>query len=608
MKSNQRTGPARDLAVGVRQWFAFPTDLGPIRTSRLRSFRVLLETQSGNVMFVALKAKTAPDGDMALRIVALLGDIDPYLDRVWASSVLDELGLHARVMNSPIDSEKTWLPASVLAESFLDEALYRMAMGDQLRDANRLQFEEKLRQKLRSGISDFVSNLDKLVVETARNAEGWLCRPSSYNYVRGTGRVDCVLRRNRMQAGTAFPFLLPLLPFDPRLERIRLAIDAGKPPLIDILAWLFSVPKPVIRALRHQPGSSIGPQWALQPWALTISLSDIPNNLRPQTPDAWSSFNTTVALISKISGRPIDTTANRLWLRAAALQGYRVDDAVDDELERSAHDIDDFSGFLTDALNFQLRTTTGLSNRMAIAAAVRSMISAHNPVRLVRIARRWREAYLREQEAFSAERQLWLGACWPPVIGGVFEIDARRIACLTNPEELTTEGKAMSNCVATYAGPCLEGSSQIFSMRDISGRHCSTLETAVVKDTLQFRIVQHKGPKNSAPSATCRVAAGLLLKHLDRSREETRAYMNWKKSIADRPTDERVLIALYKPILSSLDATLPKQWSVERLLSVARNFCSDGQVFLSNRSNVGECSKGSQVDATRISGGTPGAA
>jgi hypothetical protein len=607
MNSKLITGPVPDLAVGVRQWFAFPTDLGPIRTSRLRSFRILLETKSGNVMFVALEAKTAPDEDMALTIAALLGDIDPYLDRVRASAVLDELGVHARVMNSPIDSENAWLPATVLAESFLDEALHRMAIGDQLRDANRLPFEEALRQKLRSGISGFVSNLDKLVVETARNAEDWLCRPSSYNYLRGSGTVGCVLRRNRMQAGTAFPFLLPLLPFDSRLERIRMAIDAGKP-LIDILAWFFSVPKPVIRALRHQPGSSTGSQWALQPWSLTISLSDIPNHLRPQTPDAWSSFNATVALISKISGRPIDTTANRLWLRAAALQGYRVDDAVDGEVERSAHDIDDFSGFLTDALNFQLRTTTGLSNRMAVAAAVRSMITAHNPVRLVRIARRWREAYLREQGAFSAERQLWLGACWPPVIGGVFEIDSRRIVCLPNPEELTTEGRAMSNCVATYSGPCLEGSSQIFSIRDISGRHCSTLETTVVKDTLQFRIVQHKGHKNSAPSATCRAAAELLLKHLNRSWEETRAYMNWKKSIADRPTDERVLIALYKPILASLDATLPKQWSVERLLSIAKNVCNVGQPVFSNWSNADERSEGAQVNAPRLSGGTASAA
>ena len=165
----------------------------------------------------------------------------------------------------------------------------------------------------------------------------------------------------------------------------------------------------------------------------------------------------------------------------------------------------------------------------------------------------------------------------------------------------------MSKCFATYSCPCLEGSIPIFSIRDSSGGHCSTLETSVVKDSLQFRIVQHKGPKNSAPSAACRVAANLLLKHLDRSREETRAYMNWKKSIADRPIDERVLIALYKPILASLDATLPKQWSVESLLSLARSSCSDGQVFFSNRGNVGERSERYRTDATGFSEGTASA-
>ena len=65
MMSKQRTGPAPDLALGLHLWFAFPTDLGPIRTSRLRSFRVLLDTKSGQGMFVELQAKTAPEYGMA---------------------------------------------------------------------------------------------------------------------------------------------------------------------------------------------------------------------------------------------------------------------------------------------------------------------------------------------------------------------------------------------------------------------------------------------------------------------------------------------------------------------------------------------------------------
>lgn len=82
---------------------------------RLRSFRLVIEPNSGDVVFVALKGKTAPTGDTATRIVKLLGD-DPYVDQVRANAALDELGLHAVLVNNPVDSEKVRLPATVLAE------------------------------------------------------------------------------------------------------------------------------------------------------------------------------------------------------------------------------------------------------------------------------------------------------------------------------------------------------------------------------------------------------------------------------------------------------------------------------------------------------------
>ena len=557
----------------IRQWFSFPPAVGAIRTSRLRSFQLLVETSRCQVLFVTLRSKAAPDQSTATRIVDLLGDRDPYLDLPVTDGLLDELSLHARMLNCPFDSEDTWLTAPVLAEAVLDESLSRIRLGERFSEADRPFFEGQLRKELRTRISGFIHNLDGVVVEGARTAQSGQCKPSSYNYLRSTDAIDGIRRRNRIQAISIMPFLLPVLPTLSWLEPVRQAIDRGKPPLIDVLSGVFGVPKAVIRSLRNQPASSIGPDWEHQPEILIKLLTDIPDGVRPRTREMWESFNSTVALIAKISGRPVDATANRLWLRAAALQGYRVADVAEIanvELERAAHDIDEFSRRLADVLNYQLRTTPDFSNSIAAAAAVRALVTTHNPVRLARFARRWREAYTREQAQFAEERQLWLGARWEAVISEPYETETRRIVCLTTADELVAEGKMMHNCVASYAGACLQGRSQIWSIQDLTGKQMSTLETCIHEDTLLVRIVQHAGPKNVTPSATCNRAAALLLKYLEQRASKMAAYSDWRKSIAARPTNERTLIALYRPIIAAFDATLPKRWPLDRLRTFAK--------------------------------------
>lgn len=581
MECLQLTGAEPDVvSCVVRQWFTFPQHAtNAVRTSRLRDFRLLIETDSGHLMFIALKGKTSPDADMARRVAGLLVDTDPYLDRAGADSALHELGLHAKLLNSPIDSAKVWLPATVLAEALLDEML-KLQPGERMSDDGRSRLEESLRQQLRTGIQFFVRNLNKLVVEAARSAEAGLCRPSSYNYLRGSGAADCVLGRNRTQAVVIFPFLLPILPVDPWLAPVRKAIDEGKPPLIDVLASHFGVPKSAIRSLRNQPGASIGPQWALRPDILAMVIADIPPHLRPQTADGWRSFNASANLISEISGRPIQTTANRLWMRTAAMQGYRVSDAADAELDRAAHDIDELSNRLTDALNFHLRQATGLSHRAGVSAAVHAFVMAQNPIRLAKIALRWRNAYIREQANFSDERQLWIGVRWHAVLDHTYETATRSIVCLTTVAELVAEGKAMNNCAASYTGPCLQGTSQIWSIRDLAGERLSTLETTI-KGPTKVRIVQIKGPGNISPTGDCISAADLLIKRLCRKKADIERYCQWWKDIANRPTDERTMIALTKPIIAALNAALPKQWSFDKLLSIARNTSGERPVLRS---------------------------
>jgi len=562
----------------IRQWISFPPAVGTVRTSRLRHFLVLIETSRGRLLFVSLRAKAAPDEGTAARIVALLGDCDPYLDISIANALLDELGLHAQILDCPFDREDEWLATPIAAEAVLDETLTRTRRGQQLGETDRLRFKEQLRCGWQTGFSEAIVRLDGIAVEAARTVGGGYCRPSPYNYFRAIGAPDGIRQRNRIQAAAVFPFLFPLLPTDPWLAPVRRAIDDGEPRLVDVLAWRFAAPKAVIRSLRHQPATSIGPQWASRPNSLTKILTDILAGHRPQTPEMWQSFNTTADLIAKISGRPIECTSNRLWLRAAAQQGYPVADiagSADDELERAARDIDEFRGRLADALNYKLHFVTESIRALAVAAAVRALVIAHNPIRLTRLARRWRDAYIREQARFSDERQLWIGALWPAVMSVAYETATRRIVCLTTAAELVAEGKEMHNCVAGYVGSCLKGRSQIWSVQDLDGKHCSTLETRVKEGFI--RIAQHAGPKNVNPTGSCTEAANSLISHLRDQTAEVNKYARWKQSIASRPMNERTLIALYKPIIAAFDETLPKQWSLERLLSIAKDQSGEKQ-------------------------------
>ena len=140
---------------------------------------------------------------------------------------------------------------------------------------------------------------------------------------------------------------------------------------------------------------------------------------------------------------------------------------------------------------------------------------------------------------------------------------------MTTAAELAAEGVLMDNCVASYVGSCLKGDSQVWSIQDLSGKHLSVLETCIKEGTA--RIVQHAGPKNADPPGICTDAASLLLGHLRRQPSEMQEYASWQKRIASCPMNTRTLIALYKPIIAALDTTLPKQWSLERLLSVAKD-------------------------------------
>lgn len=569
--------------LSVRQWVVFPSVFKPqFATVRLRNFRILIETTGGQIVFARMKSRLPPDRAFIDHIGTVLDRGNPYGDRDQSDGYLYDLDSNLSLLNCPIDADKSWLTPTIIAESVLDETLVQLQQGRHVGTSLRTEWAARLKDNIHEAVTSFVARLDQPLVMASRNSEGQYCRPSTYNFLIAKDAREPHAKRNRLQAVGLFPFLLPMLPIDRRLWSIELAIDNGRP-LVEALANFFSIPPAVVKSLRHQSGSIIGPQWANRPAVLLQVLAMLPPNGRPRAPEAWELFNKTSRLIEEKSGS-LSLTFSQLWLRAAMAQGCRTLDIRETEMETAAYDIDDLCTQLEDVLNFQI-SGSGLAASHAVRSVVTEMKTSHNPIRLARIAQKWRRTYIRFRHAFADDKELWIGVRWKALLEEPFEGTSHSIVALTDFAALRAEGMRMSNCVEIYADKCRRGESQIWSCRSQEGESCSTVETVILDQAGKFsvKVIQQKGPKNYRASDSCREIASALMKYLEKQQDQLAAYVVWRNTIASRPMDERAMIAFFSPIISALEATLPKQWTLaimrskalERLKqeSSARVFC-----------------------------------
>lgn len=560
--------------ICARQYLLFPFHAAA-RSARLRSYRLLAQTDNGKLVLVELKHRKLSDRDTHEIIGALDGN-DPYAPHSPSVGHLYEKGFQATLLDEPINAAASFWTPAVLGEVILDDFLARSHRGEQVAASHREELEARLIADLDSGIEQFIGNLKGGVVQ-AISETGCSFTPTIYNYLAGGAEPES---RNRIQAARVFPVLVPALATGNGPREVHEAICAQKP-LIDAVASAFGVPKSVARCLRGVDAVTAGPAWADQPHALFRLLATLPPDFRPKDAETWTAFNAAVQAIAQASGLPPLCTRNRLWLHACAARKFKVED-LGAMLECAARDIDELTSALVAVMNFELRREPRHKPVYAINAANEFVNSQSDILRLARLARRYEAAYLRESADFAdaEEKALLSGARWKSVLDAPFASISRTIHQLSTAQELVDEGAEMSHCVAGYAICCLSGEAVIFSVRDREGRRRSTLQANIYQDKrgdIQVGYAQHKGRNNLEPSGECKAAALLLLRHLDQDKKALSAFLAWKKNIAGLGADTRALLILTRPMVAALRQVLPDAWPLERLIALARENATKGR-------------------------------
>ena len=240
----------------------------------------------------------------------------------------------------------------------------------------------------------------------------------------------------------------------------------------------------------------------------------------------------------------------------------------------AARAIDDLMAGLREALRWELLDMAHIpALELAISAAATHVKTSLGIEKLAQIGRRWRDAYRREQQAFLQEREMVLGLRWASLIQEPMKFHGRIVVPLCTPRDLIQEAACMNHCVDTYAGPCMRGDSQIWSLRMDEGSTKSTLETQIERDKrgrFLVKIVQHRSASNAQPGRECTAAAEALLRHLRQSDAALENYWRWKITTSRLPSDQRAMIALTRPIIAALRGTLPNRVSLDTLAGMGR--------------------------------------
>jgi hypothetical protein len=240
-----------------------------------------------------------------------------------------------------------------------------------------------------------------------------------------------------------------------------------------------------------------------------------------------------------------------------------------------SRDIDEFFERLSEVMRWELRFFNAGSREIefAVKRATDELLTAHDIARIGQIAHRWQDAFLRAQGEFAEDREIWLGAHWlSPIAAPVVTADSLVVPIVT-ASDLAEEGKAMENCVASYACRCMRGESQIFSVRNHHGERMSTIETeiGIVQSTPTVAIIQHRAWRNRTPSVSSALAAARLISHVQSHPDALQEYLLWRAARNSKSLTERTMLCLIKPVTAALRETLPKKWALETLMLRARH-------------------------------------
>lgn len=551
-----------DVSAGtpstLRQWACFPAgDASQARFASPQTYRLLVETAGGRLGVATIALRSAPDASLASALAAVLDR--PALTTATLERVQGEFedasGHGITLADIDLDHDDP-LALTCAVQRALTVAAVLAGKGTTPTALSRLREEiaSRTRDEWEGMRSRFIARLNPDAVAHAR-ANGGLT-PSRYGEFAQTTPEQ---RRNRAQALDLFPLLHPLLA-GTGYDNVRHAIDAGQP-LIDALAAAWRAPKALVRGLRGVGPGDLG-ALAARPDQLAILMGDIPPDWWPRNPEAWRRCSTAIDAILHATRRRPAAPINRLWVKAAARNDWSTSAISRDDMMRAAEEIDEFLSLLRRAVAWALGGRQG-------ARVLDRMVAFQFGIgitRLIETAARFGANYRRAVAAMSEETEMWNGMRWPAIGAEARQHGSLRIEALLTPQALAEEGARMENCVACYAETCLQGRSQIWSIRSAEGS-IATLETRIATSAGRpmVRQVQLKGPNNQGASGDALAAARDLVNDINAHPEDVGIYLAWRQEVACHPIELRRREALMRPIAAALERTLTGLWSWQRL-------------------------------------------
>ena len=396
----------------------------------------------------------------------------------------------------------------------------------------------------------FLAGLDpeaRSLMQRRRQGKGMqLGELAFYNYL---AHGDAMVRRNRRQAVTAFPLLLPVLvrplpPADPyRREAqpysgksaalIAGAVDQGLP-LFKAVAQTYSV---TVEAVRWLVNRDLPPDWIIDCRRMGLLLrlvSWVAREKRPRDSQEWERMLQVGRALSEPLRLASSNGDNRGlfgtrypevlkgWFSDLTQGKYLADLPAlpDSQLERDLADSKDFLEMLYLGLHAHCHAAATPGDEADdYLRFVLDWLCGRSLGQSLAVSHRRHAAILRMSE--DPEPEPARPQAWPPVLLQPARIGQLMVSELVDSQSLILEGKLMQHCVGTYVEHCLQSDELLFSIRDASGMPLSTAQLRIASDRLAVSIVQHRGRGNGPASPDCADAANGLLELLNRPEQAT---------------------------------------------------------------------------------------
>jgi hypothetical protein len=340
-------------------------------------------------------------------------------------------------------------------------------------------------------------------------------------------------RRNRIQLGSQFPCLLPLVfaeSGDSEWSLLRIANDRGHS-AIDSAANLLGVRTSTIRTLRSAPADLF---LDCDHPAGVIRLLDLcrPES-RPTDVAGWHRLRNTLAAAEEGFGSLQTTFLTRAVVRAMlhrhgariALEPGQVPDGAVRALEDARRAILASAEAERARLAYRSSKSSGPAPSVLSGhAADRWLVERFSIKQLVALTDAWRRAWDDARNADAPAHEFADGQhqrYWSLISGELQTSCGLMIAPVSSPAALRTVGELQNLCLAKshfeqYDRACRQGRAYLVVVRQGQGRILSTarIELASTEGQRVIRVVEHQGQANSPPPSDCVAALVELDSHI----------------------------------------------------------------------------------------------